>query len=293
VGSGASRLIQTLEGSPVEEALLLEDQALGSSSVEVQARALAHMIHERRPRLVLWTATPTGSDFASRVAAILDEGIVSDCVTIELDEKGAVLCGKPTYGGQVHATLRFRENAATGLATVRPGAGARWIPVNRRSPSLSNVSVHLDHDASAVLLKEVVRPDSLAIDLEEADVIVAGGRGVGSVENFRLLEELASVLGGTVGASRIAIDNRWVARDKQIGQSGKVVRPKVYIACGISGSSHHVLGMKDSQTIVAINTDPNAPILSLADVGIVGDLREVVPALTRELQVSKEDGGPR
>lgn len=282
MGSNISALSEHLNHSGVDEVCLLDAPDLGRYSTELYTQALSKLIQERVPQVVLFGATPNGSDLASSVAAKLRIGLVSDCVAFDVDEEGLLLQSKHTHKGKVCSTITS-PYSKTQLTTLKPGTievedfqSTKEIKVTKISPQLDISQCSIRHTGS-------IRIDTVTLPLEEVDVIVAGGRGVGSGENFKILEEAARALGGTVGASRVAIDNRWVPRERQVGQSGKTVKPKLYIACGISGSSHHVMGMKDSEIIVAINTDPDAPIFKLADVGIVGDLLQVVPAITAEI----------
>ena len=286
MGSDISALGEVLDHSGVDEAYLLDSPNLGSYSPELCTQALSKLIQERAPQIVLLGATANGSDLASRVAAKLRIGLVSDCIAFDLDEGGLLLQSKPTHKAKVCSTI-VSPHVKPQLATLRPGTAEVKDMHSPKEIKITKMSPRLDTSICSIRAGGFIRTDPVALPVEEADVIVAGGRGVGSGENFRLLEEVARAFEGTVGASRVAVDNRWVPRERQVGQSGKTVKPKLYIACGISGSSHHVLGMKDSETIVAINTDPNAPIFKLADVAILGDLLEVVPAITSEIAQQK------
>ena len=288
MGSDLSALGEVLNHSGVDEAYMLDSPNLGTYSPELYAQALSRLIQERAPQIVLLGATPNGSDLASRVAAKLRIGLVSDCVALDVDEKGLLLQSKPTHKAKVCSTI-VSPHVKPQLATIRPGTMEVKDLHSPKEIEITEISPQLDMSTCSIRITGSVRIDPVTLPVEEADVIVAGGRGVGSGENFRLLEEVARAFEGTVGASRVAVDNRWVPRERQVGQSGKTVKPKLYIACGISGSSHHVLGMKDSEIIVAINTDPDAPIFKLADVAILGDLLEVVPAITSEIAQQKGD----
>lgn len=287
IGSDIAAVGKCLDHSGVDEAYLLDNPNLDTYSCELYTHALSRLIEERAPQIVLWSTTPNGSDFASRVAAKLRTGLVSNCVAFDLDEQGLLLQTKPSYGGKVCSTI-ISPNTKPQLTTVRPGIIEIKGLHSSKKVKVTKISPHFDINKFSIRVADFIKADPLTLSLEEAEVIVAGGRGAGSDENFGLLEELAKALGGVVAGSRIAVDNRWVPREKQVGQSGKTVKPRLYIACGISGSSHHILGMKDSETIVAINTDPDAPIFKVADMGIVGDLLEVVPALTDEIRRRKE-----
>jgi len=286
IGSNISAAGEGLNHSGADEVYLLDAPNLGRYSPELYTQALSELILEREPQIVLLGATPNGSDLASRVAAKLRIGFVSDCIAFDVDGNGLLVQEKPTHKGKVCSTIispRLRPQ----LATLRPGAIEVKDVHSTKEIKVTKISPRLDTSKCSIRFTDSIRIDTVTLPVEEADVIVAGGRGVGSLENFRILEEAARALGGTVGASRVAIDSRWVPRQRQVGQSGKTVKPKLYIACGISGASHHVLGMKDSEIIVAINTDPDAPIFKLADVGIVGDLLQVLPAVTTEIHQQK------
>jgi electron transfer flavoprotein alpha subunit len=287
MGSEISALGEVLNHRGVDEAYLLDSPNLGTYSPELYLQSLSKLIQECVPQVVLFSATPNGSDLSSRVAAKLRIGLVSDCVAFDLDEKGLLLQSKPTHKAKVCSTI-VSPHVKPQLATIRPGTMEVKDLHSAKETKVTKMSPRLDTSKCSIRAAGFIKTDPLALPVEEADVIVAGGRGVGSGENFRLLEEVARAFEGTVGASRVAVDNRWVPRERQVGQSGKTVKPKLYIACGISGSSHHVLGMKDSEIIVAINTDPDAPIIKLADVAILGDLLEIVPAITSEIAQQRE-----
>jgi len=282
IGSNISSVAESIYRSGVDEAYLLDDPNLSAYSPELYTQGLSKLIQERVPRVVLWAATPNGSDLASRIAARLGVGLVSDCIAIEVGEKGSLLYYKPTHKEKVCSTI-ISPHTRPQLATVRPGMVEVIDFPTTKKVQVTEISPKLDPSKYSIRTTDLRKTDPVNLPVEEAEVIVSGGGGVGSEENFRLLSEAARSLGGTIGASRIAIDNRWVSRDRQIGQSGRTVKPKLYIACGISGASHHIMGMKDSKFIVAINTDPHAPIFKLSDVGIVGDLLHVVPAMTSEI----------
>jgi electron transfer flavoprotein alpha subunit len=219
-------------------------------------------------------------DLAPRLAARLDIGLLADCTEMSL-ENGILVVSRPVFGGKAIAQVQGKQGVLP-FATIRPNV----IPVKEVDPPASaaveRVPAQLGEIRSKV--KEVIQEVQGKVDLTEAEVIVAGGRGMKNGENFKILEDLAEVLGGTVGASRSAVDSGWRSHSDQVGQTGKVVNPKLYIACGISGAVQHLAGMGTSRTIVAINTDPEAPVFQKADYGIVGDLFTVVPLLTEELK---------
>lgn len=252
LGSNLAALGESLNFSGLDELILLDDPALGSYAPEIYTQALSNLIQEHVPQVVLLGATPNGSDLASRVSAKLRIGLVSDCVAFEIDEGGLLVRHKPTHKGKVCSAI-ISPRVKPQIATLRPGTLEEKDLQSTQEIKVTRISPRLDPDKCAIRFTGLLRIDPVTLPVEEADVVVAGGRGVGSAENFRILEEAASVLGGTIGATRVAVDSRWVSRERQVGQSGKTVKPKLYLACGISGASHHVLGMKDSEMIVAIN----------------------------------------
>ena len=245
---------------------------------------LEQVISQHKPELVLFSSTQMGKDYAPRLAQRLGGGCVTDAVEVAVTD-GKVVFTRPAYGGTILERLQLADGV-TGFATVRSGSYSR--PVVGDPASVEQVSVSVPDEAIKARVMETVKEIAEMVDLEGADVIVAGGRGMGSAENFKLVEELAALLGGVVGASRPAIEEGWVSRAHQIGQSGKIVTPKLYIACGISGAMQHISGAMGSKYIVAINKDENASIFSVADVGIVGDVKDVLPAMIAEIRSRKE-----
>lgn len=242
------------------------------------AAALESVIRERKPDAVLFSATQSAKDLAPRLAARLNGGCVTDATALEVAD-GQLVCTRPAYGGAILERL-----AIAGPAFVTLRSGSYDKPAQAAPGAVETVAVAIPEDAVKAKLIEAVTEISEAVDLEGAEVIVAGGQGMGSAEGFQLVEELAALLGGVVGASRPAIEAGWVSRAHQVGQSGKMVSPRLYIACGISGAMQHISGAMGSKYIVAINKDESAPIFSVADVGIVGDALEIIPALMDELR---------
>jgi len=247
-------------------------------SAELYTEILVSLIRDQKPRIVLCGATATGKDLAPRVAARLKAGLGSDCTSLDLTEEGVLLQTKPAYGGRLSVEFALPETSPQ-IVTVRPGVMEMEKPNTSLKAEIMPVAPQIGSVEPRSRVVDFIRADPKTISLSEADIIVAGGGGAGDRENFRLIEELAEVLGGTVGASRVPVDEGWVPFDKQVGQTGKTVEPSLYIACGISGTIYHTMGMKDSKAIVAINKDRSAPIFKLADMGIVGDLMEIVPAI--------------
>jgi electron transfer flavoprotein alpha subunit len=291
-GHNIPELTNTLADYGAETVYVVEDPQLADHHPEFFTDALFGLIEQERPKVLLCGDTLLGRDIAPRLAAKLGTGLITDCVDIKLDESGAFCFTKLIHSHKVAATF-LCPRARPQVATIRAGVMEMRVESVSGQAKVVKVTPRLSNDGS-LRVTGFLKGDPRALGLEEADIIVAGGRGVGSAGNFRLLEELADVLGATVAASRMAVDAGWVTKDKLVGQTGKTVAPKLYIACGISGASQHVLGMKDSDIIVAINTDPQAPIFKVADVKIAGDLLKVVPALTSKLrELSKScDGKP-
>ncbi len=252
----------------------------------VYARAIAEVATARDAKAVLLPHSAMGKDLAPRVSALLGVPQVSDCIGLAVVD-GRIEARRPIYAGKARITVRSR--AARFLATLRPNV---FTPAESSGGDVSPASITASIDSTPrVVLKELIEPEGAKkIELTEADVIVSGGRGMGGPEPYRVLEELANVLGGTVGASRAAVDAGWRPHGDQVGQTGKTVSPNLYIACGISGAIQHLAGMGSSRVIVAINKDREAPIFKIADYGVIGDLFEIVPALTEELRSLKAHG---
>ena len=232
-------------------------------------------------------ATFIGRDLGPRVAARLSTGLTADCTSLAVDvTNGDLLATRPAFGGNLMATIAC-PNHRPQMATVRPGVFSK-LTEKKYDFNVENVNVNLNAADIRTTVLEVVKANKDIVDIGEAKVIVAGGRGVGIKENFELLQQLADVLGGVVGASRGAVDKGWIERDYQVGQTGKTVRPSIYIACGISGAIQHVAGMQESDMIIAINKDETAPIMKVADYAIVGDLNKVIPEMINRLKEMKE-----
>jgi electron transfer flavoprotein alpha subunit len=247
---------------------------------------LSLLIKEHRPEIVLAGATPIGRSFFPRVAAKLWTGLTADCTSLEIDkETGNLLQVRPAFGGNIMATILCPNNRPQ-MATVRP----RVMKRGRYDEGKKGDIIHVDAQglSSRTRVVETVREVSeIAVNLQEVDIIVSGGRGLGDARGFKLLEKLAEVLGGAVGASRAAVDEGWVPYSHQVGQTGKTVCPKIYIACGISGAVQHLVGMQSSDIIIAINKNPDAPIFNVATYGIVGDVYEIVPMLIKKIKEAK------
>ena len=286
LGKDVERLAEELTWRGADAVYVLEDEGLAQYRTEAYAHVVAELVSERRPEILLFGATDIGEDLAPRLAQRLETGLLSDCSKVEVDQAERVLLGtRPTYDGELMVTTACPQKRPQ-MATVRPGAVEPFPPNTARMGEVERMPASLLEGNIRARVVEVVE-EVRELSLPRAKVVVAGGRGVGSAEGFQLLEELARALGASVGASRGAFDEGWVGKEYWIGGAGGTpVAPDLYIACGISGAIHHYLGIKDAKFIVTINKDPRAPIFKFADVGIVGDLHEVVPALIEELRAT-------
>ncbi|TDK64063.1 electron transfer flavoprotein subunit alpha/FixB family protein [Bacillus salipaludis] len=274
-GPGATELVQEVSKYGPNKAYVLEDEALTTYTTDAYTQALCQLIEEVQAEVILMGHTAIGKDVAPRVAGKLGAGLVSDCTGAEVED-GAIVFTRPIYAGKAFQKKVFNQGKV--FATLRPN-NFEVIENPGQAEVLPFQPVIKD---LRTIVKEIVRKATTGVDLSEAKIIVSGGRGVKSKDGFKPLQELAEVLGGAVGASRGACDAEFCDYSLQIGQTGKVVTPDLYIACGISGAIQHLAGMSNSKVIVAINKDPEAPIFQVADYGIVGDLFEVVPLLTEE-----------
>lgn len=258
-------------------------------TTDAYADALYALVSKYGPMTMMIGATNVGRDVGPRLSCRLKTGLTADCTAVDYDEEtGNIAWTRPTFGGNLLATIMCPEHRPQ-IGTVRPGVFKKGEKNEANQPEIINENIHITAERIRTRLVEVIRElDAENINLESAEVIVAGGRGVGGPEGFVPLKELADLLGGVVGASRAAVDSDWIGHVHQVGQTGKTVGPKLYIACGISGAIQHVAGMSGSDTIVAINKDPDAPIFNLADYAVVGDLKLVIPALIREIKESRK-----
>ncbi|MCL6431426.1 MAG: electron transfer flavoprotein subunit alpha [Anaerolineae bacterium] len=287
IGHGVEHLCEPLIWAGADTVYLADDPELAHYRTEPYARVLTDVIRQKRPEIVLFGATMIGRDLAPRVSQRLHTGLTADCTGLDIDESERLLLQtRPAFGGNVMATIACPKHRPQ-MSTVRPGVMVARPPDKTRTGTIERVPVALQEQDLRVQVREVVKETRRRAELENARIIVSGGRGLGGPHGFELMEELAAALGGEVGASRAAVDAGWIAPDHQVGQTGKTVHPDIYFACGISGAIQHQAGMKESKFIVAINKDPSAPIFRLADVGIVGDLYKVVPEIVREIKAAK------
>ena len=266
-----------------DQVLWVDNEALLIFHDDIYAQVLARLIEEEKPEIVLTGATAIGRSFIPKVAVRVNTGLTADCTGLAIDlERRLLLQTRPAYGGNIMATI-ICPNKRPQMATVRHKVMPAAEPQEGRTGQIIRRTAKPEHLASRTTLVEFVEEVEETVNLVEADIIVSGGRGLGKPENFALIRELALAVGGAVGSSRAAVDAGWIPYSHQVGQTGKTVSPKLYIACGISGAIQHLAGMQSSDVIVAINKDPDAPIFDVATYGIVGDLFEVVPELIRKL----------
>ena len=266
-----------------DKVFLYDHPSLKEFDVINYKQNIVNLIREEKPEIVLIGATPLGRSLAPRIAAALKTGLTADCIDLQLDENGELIQVRPAFTGNIIAHIKTRTRPV--MTTVRYKvfkAGER--DTNRKGEVVEKEVEFMEDVGVKIVRKEPVE----IVNISDAEIIVSGGRGLKKPEDLKILEELANLLGGVVGASRPLVDEGWISKDHQVGFSGNIVRPKLYLACGISGSPQHLAGMRDSEIIVAINIDPSAPIFSVADYGIVGDLYEIVPKLIEKLRDRKK-----
>jgi len=282
LGYGVERLTKSLASYGAEKVYLVEHELLASHNSDAYTYALSSLIQRYTPAVVLCPNTATGRDFVPRVAVRVKAPLVTDCTNSTVDEQGRLRPMRLVYGEKLEATV-VCPPARPQIVTIAPGV----VALEKPSPQCATEIIRVDVGMEASIIRTetlgYVKVDPKTIDLHEAEIIVAGGKGAGSMEGFCLIEQLADSLEGCVAGTRRAVDADWISSERQVGQTGKTVSPKLYIACGISGSMQHTVGMKGSKQIVAINTDRNAPIFKIADVGIADDLHDIIPEIIEEL----------
>jgi electron transfer flavoprotein alpha subunit len=289
LGEKVAGLADRLIDHGADTVLVAEHPELEPYRLLPYTSVLARACREHAPAIVLLGATAMGVELAPRLAARLNTGLSAHCVDLRFDADGQLLAMVPGWGGGVVATIKCPAHRPQ-MATVMPGVMKKAEPC-RRAGQVIHLTVEDDLDLSGPEVLEVHREEPQAMPLASAEVVVAGGWGIGGPEGWQLLEELAGLLGGAVGATRPPVDAGWAREEQMIGQSGKTVRPRLYIGVGISGMSHHVVGMDESEFVVAINSDPQAPILAVADLALVGDYRELIPPLLAEIRRRRQGGG--
>jgi electron transfer flavoprotein alpha subunit len=288
LGGGVADMAKNLFAYRADKVYLAQDPVLAHYRTGPYTDVLSGMINQHKPEIVLVSATPQGRDLAPRVSARLSAGLTADCTGLDIDDEERLLVQtRPAFGGNLMATIISRH-ARPQMATVRPGVMKALDPDPARTGEVVEIPVHLDERSVIAKVVEIVQQETDGrVNLQDAEIIVSGGRGLGKPENFALIRELAEALSGAVGASRAAVDAGWIPAYHQVGQTGRTVQPRLYIACGISGAVQHLAGMSSADCIVAINKDPAAPIFNIATYSIVGDLFEIVPALTKKLKGPK------
>ena len=295
IGSGVKELADQLAEYGADRVIVVDDPQLKDYRTEPYAHALASVINEYKPEIMLIGATAIGRDLGPTVSARVKTGLTADCTMLEIgdfplnaapgqeQQHNQLLMTRPAFGGNTIATIACPYNRPQ-MATVRPGVMQKIAPIAGAKANVVEYNPGFTPNDRYVEILNIVKAVKNTANIMDAKILVSGGRGVGSKENFKLLEDLAEVLGGTVSCSRAVVENGWLPVDLQVGQTGKTVRPQIYFAIGISGAIQHVAGMEDSDLIVAINKDEDAPIFDVADYGLVGDLNKIVPALTTALK---------
>lgn len=286
LGHNVAPMVATFGQHGADAVYHADSPHLANYSPELYTDVIANLLKEQRPRLAVCAATSIGRDLGPRLAARLKVGLVSDCVNMSVAEDGSLVLTKPTFGGKTYSNVGCTNKPQ--LATVRTGLMEIKKARIPRKPQVTEVKAELDPGKARCKVVGFIKADPKTVSLTEAEVIVAGGRGVGSKDAFKIIEDLAEALGASVACSRVPVDEGWAPFERQVGQTGKTVTPRLYVACGISGAIYHTMGMKDSKAIIAINTDKNAPILKLADVGVVGDVHAILPELTAQLRELKQ-----
>lgn len=288
LGDKFENILQEFGNYGTDEVIYVNSPILQNYYSDIYVKILSELISKHKPEVILVGATPTGRNFAPRIAKRLNVGLTADCTGLDVDpETGNLLQTRPTYGGNIMATIRTPTSRPQ-MATVRPGIFQISEKINKKV-NIKKIDYNIEEKDSVTKIVKTIERQKSFVNIEEAEIIVAGGRGVGSKENFKVIKELADVLGAELGGSRVTIELNWLDQDRQIGQTGKTVSPKLYIACGISGAIQHLVGMQNSEIIVAINKDRNAPIFKVAHYGIVGDLLTIVPIITKELKKLKSE----
>ena len=282
LGSGVKDKAATLGQYGADKVQVADDPRLETYTTEAYVSVIAEVIKANDPAIVLLGGSAQGKDLSARLSARLGVGMAPDCTVFSI-ESGNLVALRPIYAGKAYAKVSFVDSWPQ-MAVARPNVMAMNEPDTSKSPEVIDASFSLDDSVMKTKVVESIRDESGKVDLTEADIIVSGGRGMKGPEGYGILEELANAIGGSVGASRSAVDAGWRPHSDQVGQTGKVVSPNLYIACGISGAIQHLAGMSTSKVIVAINKDAEAPIFQKADYGVVDDLFNVIPAFTEEVK---------
>ena len=288
IGHKIEHLCQEAFSYGANNAYIIDDPVFQYYRTKPYLKALCYLTRKYKPEIVLMGATGLGRDLAGAVATELQAGLTADCTGLSIDENRNLLQTRPAFGGNIMATI-ICDRTRPQMATVRPHVMPLPSYIHDKTGKIIREDIELEKSDLITKIVEIIsNKDAKDVDIAGAEFIISGGRGMLAKENFAILEELANELGGVVGSSRSAVDAGWMPYERQVGQTGKTVRPKIYIACGISGAIQHLVGMQNSDIIIAINRDKDAPIFEVATYGIVGDLFEVVPALTKQIRAIKE-----
>ncbi|MGL6201804.1 MAG: electron transfer flavoprotein subunit alpha/FixB family protein [Lachnospiraceae bacterium] len=295
VGSEVKDLTGKLAAYGADRIIVVDDPELKEYKTEPYTHALASVINKFKPEIMLVGATAIGRDLGPTVSARVKTGLTADCTQLDIGDfplvklknkeqkHNQLLMTRPAFGGNTIATIACPDNRPQ-MATVRPGVMQKIDKIANPKSEIVEFNPGFEKNNKYVEILDIVKSVSEDVDIMDAKILVSGGRGVGNPENFAMLKDLADVLGGTVSASRAAVDAGWQPKDRQVGQTGKTVRPNLYVACGISGAIQHLAGMEESDIIIAINKDETAPIFEVADYGVVGDVCKIVPMLTEAVK---------
>ena len=296
MGHNVKSIIKEAANFEVDSLYIIDEPILENYRTQPYSNGMIKLIRKYKPEIVLYGATSQGRDLASAVATIIETGLTADCTGLEIDPETKLLKQiRPAFGGNIMAVI-LTKNHRPQMASVRPrvfNMPDKCSEEKRVTKKIETIYEKLELSEEEIPVKVLkTEQDELGVSLEEADIIVSGGRGLGSAKNFYIIEDMAKALGGVVGASRSAVDAGWISSDHQVGQTGQTVRPRLYVAVGISGAIQHLVGMSNSDIIVAVNKDPNAPIFKVAHIGIIGDLFKIVPKLTAQLKEKLTEESP-
>ncbi len=284
LGHKVDHLVDELAAYGAETVYYADDALLENYTTDAYTKVISDAVNELKPEIILIGATHIGRDLAPRIASRLNTGLTADCTQLEIDEEdGKIMQTRPAFGGNIMATIICPDNRPQ-MSTVRPGVMDKAVKDESQKAELVKLNVKLAASDIRTKVLEIVKSAGEKVSLTDANVIVTGGKGLGNPEGFKLIQELADKLGGVVGSSRAAVDAGWIDRAHQVGQTGTTVKPNLYVACGVSGAIQHLAGMKESDIIVAINIDEDAPIFKVADYGIVGDLYKVIPEMLEAIE---------
>ena len=283
IGSRLEGATKVVISHGVDRVIVVDDKCFAEYNTEIFTYTMGQLIDKYKPDTILFGASTAGRDFAPRIAGRMQTGLTADCTVLDIDaQTGNVQWTRPAFGGNLMAVIECPATRPQ-MGTVRPGVFKKSVPDTSLTAEVIKESAEKPPKSRTKMIKRIANAAESIVNLEEAEIIVAGGRGMGKAENFHLVKQLADALSGAVGASRAAVEAGWIPNTYQLGQTGKTVGPKLYIACGISGAIQHLAGISGAGTIIAINKDPGSPIFGVATYGIVGDVLEVLPALTKEV----------